>query len=250
MKVSIITVTLNSEDTIKDAINSVLKQTYQDIEYIVIDGKSVDSTVEIIKSYGGKVDKFLSEPDKGIYDAMNKGISLATGDVVGILNSDDFYIDENVIEKVVKTFEEKEVDSLFANLIFVRPNNLEKTVRLYNSSQFNPSKFAYGWMPAHPTFFVKRAFYEEYGLFKTDYRIAADFELLVRFLFKHRISYYYLDDIIIKMRTGGVSTRNFRSNWILNKEIIRACFENGIKTNMLKVSFKYFKKVFELIGHK
>jgi len=250
MKVSIITVTLNSEKTIKDAINSVLKQTYENIEYIVVDGKSKDSTVEIVNSYGSKVNKFLSEPDKGIYDAMNKGIRLATGDVVGILNSDDFYIDENVIEKVVKAFEEKEVDSLFANLVFVRPNNLEKTVRLYNSSQFNPSKFAYGWMPAHPTFFVKRAFYEKYGLFNTGYKIAADFELLVRFLFKHRISYYYLDDILIKMRTGGVSTRNFRSNWILNKEIIRACFENGIKTNLFKVSLKYFKKVFELIGHK
>ena len=250
MKVSIITVTLNSKDTIKDAIDSVLKQTYSDIEYIVVDGQSTDGTVDIVKSYGSEVSKFLSEKDKGIYDAMNKGIRLATGDVVGILNSDDFYIDENVIENVVKVFEEKKVDTLFADLVFVRPQNLDKTVRLYDSSHFNPSKFAYGWMPAHPTFFVKREFYEKYGFFKTDYKIAADFELLVRFLYKHKMSYYYLNKVLVKMRTGGVSTRGFKSNWVLNKEIVRACFENGIRTNMFKVSLKYGRKIFELIGNK
>ena len=246
MKVSIITVVYNNNKTIKDAIESVLNQTYNNIEYIIIDGASTDGTVEIVKSYGDKITKFVSEPDKGLYDAMNKGIALATGDVIGILNSDDFYIDEFVIEKVVKIFEEKEVDSLFADLVYVKPDNVKKTVRHYDSSQFHPEKFAYGWMPAHPTFFVKRSVYEKYGLFKTDYKIAADYELLVRFLYKHRLTYFYLKEVIIKMRMGGASTSGFKSNLILNQEIIRACRENGIKTNMFKVLSKYPQKLLGL----
>jgi len=181
MKVSIITVVWNNADTIKDAIDSVLSQTYKNIEYIVVDGASTDGTVEIVQSYGEKIDKFISEPDNGLYNAMNKGVKLATGDIVGILNSDDFYIDESVIEKVVKEFEEKRVDSVFADLVFVKPANLDKTVRYYDSSHFTPKKFAYGWMPAHPTFFAKREAYEKYGVFKTDYKIAADYEHLQDF---------------------------------------------------------------------
>ena len=250
MKISIITVVWNNKDTIKDAIDSVLNQTYKDIEYIVVDGASTDGTVEIVKSYGDKITKFVSESDQGLYDAMNKGIRLATGDVVGILNSDDFYIDEFVIEKVVKVFEEKEVDSLFADLVYVKPDNVKKTVRHYDSSQFHPEKFAYGWMPAHPTFFVKRNAYEQYGLFKTDYKIAADYELLVRLLHKHKLTYFYLQETIIKMRMGGASTSGFKSNVILNQEIIRACSENGISTNMFKVLSKYPKKILGLWGKK
>lgn len=247
MKISIITVVWNNKDTIKDAIDSVLGQTYEDIEYIIVDGASSDGTVEIVQSYGDAITKFISEPDKGLYDAMNKGINLATGDVIGILNSDDFYIDKYVIEKVVKLFKEKEIDSLFADLIYVRPENLDKTVRYYDSGQFKPEKFAYGWMPAHPTFFVKKSAYDKYGLFKTDYKIAADYELLVRFLYKHKLTYFYLQKPIIKMRVGGVSTSGLKSNWVLNQEIIRACQENGIKTNMLKVLLKYPKKILGLI---
>lgn len=247
MKISIITVVWNNKETIKDAIDSVLSQTYKDIEYIIVDGASTDGTVEIIQSYGDKISKFITEPDNGLYDAMNKGIALATGDVVGILNSDDFYIDEFVIEKVVKVFKEKEVDSLFADLVYVKPDNLEKTVRYYDSSKFHPEKFAYGWMPAHPTFFVKREMYERYGLFKTDYIIAADYELLVRFLYRYRVSYHYLQEVITKMRTGGVSTNGIKSNWILNREIVRACSENGLKTNMFKVLSKYPKKFLGLV---
>ena len=243
MKISIITVVYNNKETIKDAIDSVLSQTYKDIEYIIVDGESRDGTVEIIESYGDKISKFITEPDNGLYDAMNKGIALATGDVIGILNSDDFYMNEFVIEKVVKVFEEQEIDSLFADLVYVKPDNLERVVRHYDSRVFKPSKFAYGWMPAHPTFFVKREMYEKYGLFKTDYIIAADYELLVRFLYKHKVSYYYLQEVITKMRTGGVSTNGLKSNWILNQEIIRACDENGIKTNMCKVLSKYPQKI-------
>ena len=250
MKVSIITVVFNNATTIGDAIDSVLKQTYPNIEYIVIDGASTDGTVKIIKSYGDKITTFISEPDSGLYDAMNKGINKATGDIVGILNSDDFYVDEQVIETVVDAFEQNNVDAIFADLVVVNPDNLKKTVRHYSSKAFHPRKFAYGWMPAHPTFFVKKSCYDTYGLYKTDYKIAADYELLTRFLYRHYISYHYLEKVIIKMRTGGVSTQNLKSNWVLNKEIVRACSENGIKTNMFKISLKYFKKIFELIGNK
>ena len=246
MKISIITVVWNNKDTIKDAIDSVLAQTYENIEYIIIDGASSDGTVEIVKSYGNKITKFLSEKDNGLYDAMNKGIVQATGDIVGILNSDDFYIDEFVIEKVVQEFKDKEVDSLFADLVFVKPENLDKTVRYYDSSHFRPEKFAYGWMPAHPTFFVKREVYEKYGTFKLDYKIAADYEILVRFLQKYKISYTYLNQVIIKMRLGGISTNGVKSNYILNKEIIRACRENGISTSWVKVLSKYPKKMLGL----
>ena len=250
MKISLITVCFNAEKTIESTIASVLNQDYQNIEYIVIDGASDDSTIQIINKYRNKIAHVTSEPDKGIYDAMNKGIELATGDIVGILNSDDFYVDNHIISSVINAFKKKKVQAIFADLLFVNPDNLDKTVRHYNSRKFNPDKFAYGWMPAHPTFFVKRSCYQQYGLYKTNYKIAADYELLTRFLYRHKISYYYLDKVLIKMRTGGVSTRNLKSNWILNKEIVRACSENGIKTNMFKISFKYFKKIFELIGNK
>ncbi len=246
MKISIITVVHNNKDTIRDAIDSVLNQTYKNIEYIVVDGASSDGTVEVVQSYGNKIAKFVSEPDNGIYDAMNKGIRLATGDVVGILNSDDFYIDDEVISRVVREFEEKGVDSVFADLVYVKPDDLGKYVRRYSSKKFKPSKFAYGWMPAHPTFFVKKAFYDQHGLYKTDYKIAADYELLIRFLHKHKLSYSYIDAILTVMRMGGASTSSLKSNWILNKEILRGCHENGIRTNLAKIYSKYPKKILEL----
>jgi glycosyltransferase involved in cell wall biosynthesis len=247
IKISIITVVWNNESTIKDAINSVLGQIYKNIEYIIIDGASTDGTIDIVKSYGDKITKFISEPDKGLYDAMNKGIQLATGDIVGILNSDDFYIDEFVIEKVVRTFKEEKVDSVFADLVFVKADNLDKTVRYYDSGKFNPSKLAYGWMPAHPTFFVKREFYERYGVFRTDLKIAADFDILARFLFTHKLSYHYMQEVLVKMRVGGVSTGGFKSKILLNKEVLQVCEENGIETNIFKILLKYPQKVLEIL---
>ena len=246
LKISIITVVLNNKETIQDAISSVLDQTYKDIEYIIIDGASTDGSIETIKSYGDKITKFVSEPDKGLYDAMNKGIKLATGDVIGILNSDDFYIDEFVIERVVREFEKKQVDSVYADLVYVNPENLDKIVRYYDSSHFNPQRFAYGWMPAHPTFFVKRKAYEKYGVFRTDLKIAADFDILVRFLYIHKISYSYIKEILVKMRTGGVST-SFNSIWINNIETLRVCRDNGIKTNIFKILSKYPAKILGLL---
>ena len=247
VKVSIITVAFNSEKTIADTIESVLSQDYPNIEYIIIDGGSKDGTIEMVGSYGNRVSKFISEPDRGMYDAMNKGIHLATGDIIGILNSDDFYADKSIISNVVNTFVESGSDSVFGDLVYVNSNNLTKVTRYYSSSHFHPRLFAYGWMPAHPTFFVKRWAYEQYGVFQTNYKIAADYELLARFLAKHQISYTYIPQVMVRMRTGGASTTNLMSNWILNSEIIRACTENGIKTNWFKVLSKYFKKVFQLI---
>ena len=242
MKISIITVVWNNKNSIKNAIDSVLNQTYKNIEYIIIDGVSTDGTIEIVRSYGDKVSKFLSEPDSGLYDAMNKGIFLATGDVVGILNSDDFYIDDQVIQRVVKEFEVKDVDSVYADLEFVKPVNLDKTVRYYDSSKFNPSKFAYGWMPAHPTFFVKKDIYKKYGVFRTDLKIAADFDILARFLFTHKISYSYMQEVLVKMRLGGVST-SFNNIWIINIEQLQVCRDNHINTNIFKILLKYPIKI-------
>lgn len=245
-KISIITVVWNNVSTIKDAIDSVLSQTYKNIEYIIVDGASTDGTVEIVQSYGDKITKFVSEKDKGLYDAMNKGLRLATGHVIGILNSDDFYINSDVIQKIVKEFEDKKVDSVYADLVFVKSDNLDKIVRYFDSSHWSPDKFAYGWMPAHPTFFVKREIYDKYGVFRTDLKVAADFDLMARFLFKYKISYNYMQEVIVKMRTGGASTSLFNIIFTNNKEVMKACKENNIDTNWIKVLSKYPKKILGL----
>jgi glycosyltransferase involved in cell wall biosynthesis len=247
MKVSLLTVSFNSASTIADSIKSVRSQDYNDIEYIIVDGNSNDGTQDIINSNKTKINKWISEPDAGIYDAMNKAVKMATGEVVGILNSDDFYADNTIISQVISAFEDPSINAVFGDLVFVDPNNLSKVVRTYSSSRWNPRKFAWGFMPAHPTFFVRRKYYEQFGLFKTDYKISADYELLIRFLYVHKLKYRYLPLKMVIMRKGGVSSRNLRSNIILNNEIIRGCRENGIYTNVLMVYSKYFRKLFELL---
>ncbi|MCU0552158.1 MAG: glycosyltransferase [Leptolyngbya sp. Prado105] len=247
MKISIVTVTYNAGATVRDTIEGVLAQDYPNIEHLIIDGSSTDNTMEIVRSYGDRIATVVSEPDEGMYDAMNKGVQLATGDVVTILNADDFYIHSHVISEVVKAFENSQVNSIFGDLVYVKRHNPDKIVRYYSSANFHPDQFAYGWMPAHPTFFVKRWAFDRYGLFKTDYQIAADYELLIRFLAVHQLSYRYLPEVMVKMRTGGTSTSGLMSNWILNREIVRGCAENGIETTMPKVLLKYFTKVFQLI---
>ena len=249
MKITIITVCYNSAPHIADAINSVFGQDYKHIEHIVIDGNSNDGTQNIIKENSDKISFWISEKDYGIYDAMNKGIKKASGDVIGILNSDDFYYNNQVISKVADAFSDEEVEAVFGDLIFIDPNNLAKTVRTYSSKKWHPDRFAWGYMPPHPTFFVKRKFYEKHGLFETDYKIAADYELLVRLLYVHKLKYKYLSMKMVKMRKGGVSSNGIKSNVVLNKEIIRACRKHGIKTNILKIYPKYFRKVFELFSH-
>lgn len=251
LKISIITVSYNSASTIRDTIDSVLFQTYNDIEYIIVDGKSQDNTVEFVKEFEVKFCgrmKWISEPDNGLYDAMNKGIKMATGDIVGIINSDDFYHKPDIIEKVASTFiENKAVKAVFGDVRFVNPNNLDKTVRYYRAKNFNVNRFRFGFMPPHPTFFTYKYNFEKFGYYQTDYKIAADYELLIRFLYTHELKYKYLPLDIMKMRTGGASTKSLKSNLILNKEIVRACRENGIYTNMVILMLKYFSKVWELI---
>lgn len=246
MKISLITVSYNSAATIKDTIDSIRSQDYPDIEYIVVDGNSKDNTVEILKENASLIDRWISEPDKGIYDAMNKALKLATGEVVGILNSDDYYSSNQIISQVAAAFQDPTTDAVFGDLVFVDPRNLKKVVRRYSSANWHPKKFALGFMPAHPTFFVRRKYYEQFGLFKTDYRIAADYELLIRLLYVHKLRYKYLPITMVNMRKGGVSSNGIKSNIILNNEIIRGCRENGISTNVFKVYPKYFIKLLEL----
>lgn len=248
MKISLLTVSFNSATTIKDTIESIRTQDHNDIEYIVVDGNSTDATVEILKANDTFISRWISEPDKGIYDAMNKALRMATGEVVGILNSDDFYFNNQILSQVAEAFSDPTIDLVFGDLVFVDPMNLNKVVRKYSSANWHPDKFAWGYMPAHPTVFVRRKYYEEFGLFKIDYKIAADYELLIRFLFVHKLNYRYLPITMVKMRRGGVSSRNLMSNIILNNEIIRGCRENGIATNVFKIYPKYFTKLFELFN--
>jgi len=245
LKVSLITVTYNSAATLQDTITSVAKQDYPNIEYLIVDGNSTDGTVDIVRKNEGIVSQWISEPDKGLYDAMNKGIQMATGDIVGIINSDDFYHKSDTISKIVNAFQEFGCQSVFGDVQFVHPEELDKTVRYYSSRRFDVGAFSWGFMPAHPTFFTYRTHYEQFGYYKLDYRIAADFELLVRFLYKHKLSYHYLGFDFMKMRLGGLSTGSLKSTWIINQEDLRACRENGLKTNYLRLYSRYFRKVLE-----
>lgn len=250
MKVSIITVVRNNQATIAHAIDSVLNQDYPDIEYIVIDGGSGDATVDIIKSYGEKINRFISESDKGMYDGMNKGLKLATGNIVGLLNSDDFYEHNRVISEVVEEFIRKKIDLVFGDIVFVHPGNLNQVIRYYSSAKFHPELLSWGWIPAHTSCFLKRKVYEKYGYFKTHYQFAADYELLLRFIKIHRISYSYLPKILVRMRPGGASNKNLRCRWIANQEILKACVEHGIQTNFFKLLVRYPAKIWEKISIK
>lgn len=247
MKVSIITVCFNSEKTIQDTIESVLNQDYSDIEYIVVDGASNDRTLKILDECKEKITKIISEPDQGIYDAMNKGIRSASGDLIGVLNSDDLYSDTDVVSDIVKTCKDTGSDSIYADLSIVSREDINKTNRYYSSKNFTTSKIRWGWMLPHPTFFVKKKKYEELGLYKTDYRVAADFELITRFLVYGEITHTRLHRSIIKMREGGISSNGIWWRFHQNLEIVRACRENNIYTNIAMVSLKLPLKMLEYL---
>lgn len=248
MKVSIITVSFNSAKTIADTIDSVLNQDFPDIEYIIVDGDSTDGTVDIIRQNENRISQWISEKDQGMYDAMNKGIAMATGDVIGILNSDDIYMNTHVISDLMRVMQSQNTEVVFADLILVDSSNQNKIIRYYDSGRFHPSKFKFGWMPAHPTVFVKRELYQKVGKFSTTYQIAADYEMLIRMLAIEKASYAYYPKPVVRMRSGGASTSGISRNWILNQEIIRACKENGIYTNLfmllLKVPAKLWGRFF------
>ncbi|BBM03885.1 glycosyltransferase family 2 protein [Microbulbifer sp. GL-2] len=208
-KVSIITVCYDSVDTIQDTLESVLKQDYPNIEYIIVDGGSTDGTMDIVKCYSGRISTIVSEPDRGIYDAMNKGIELASGDFVGILNSDDVYTDNRVISDIMKQLTMTNSDCIYGDLEIVAKDDLNHRLRFCSSRKFSISKFRWGWMIPHPTFFVKLSCYKRLGLYKLGYRISADFELLVRFLYLNRISSTRLPRCIVRMRQGGLALVGF-----------------------------------------
>ena len=242
MKISIITVTYNSEKHLERCINSVLNQRYHDIEYIIVDGNSTDATKEIINKYSYRISKFVSESDEGIYDAINKGIRLATGDVIGLLNSDDFFVDDNTLQSVVSALNESKTDIIFADIDFVSSSNLNKVIRHYSSKFFRPWMFKFGYQPAHPTFYTYRSNFTKYGLYRTDFKIAGDFELMLRFLLINNLSYKYYELTWVKMLTGGASTSGVKSVLRVNKEIISSFELNGLYTNYLFVFSKYLFK--------
>tara|TARA_B100001758_G_C18416572_1_gene620403 strand:+ start:8771 stop:9562 length:792 start_codon:yes stop_codon:yes gene_type:complete len=238
LKISIITVALNSQSTIKHTIDSVSSQDYSNIEYILIDGASKDWTLDVLDYCKNSIDYFISEKDDGIYDAMNKGIKASTGDIIGILNSDDFYFNEKVISKVAKMFKETGCDCLYGDLLYVNKGDARKTVRYWKSGLFNRSKLRRGWMLPHPTFFVKKEIYEKYGLYNTTLRTAADYEMILRLLHKDNIYIEYIPEILIKMRVGGESNSSFFNRLRGNNEDNMAWDINNLK----KPSFIRFLK--------
>ena len=247
MLVSIITACFNSEDTIADAIASVASQTYPRIEHIIIDGGSTDGTLDIIDGYKDNIARVVSEPDDGIYDALNKGIRLARGDVIGFLHSDDMYSDEGVVERVMNVFMKYGVDSCFGDLVYVDKTDMDRVIRYWKTGDFQPGSFRQGWHPPHPTFFVKREIYEKYGSFDTSLEVSADFELMLRFLEKHQISSMYLPEPIVKMRIGGESNKSLRNIVKGNINCYRAFKMNGLDVSIFYPFYRLFPKFYELL---
>lgn len=250
MKISIITATYNSGRTVRDTIESVLRQTYTDFEYIIKDGGSKDDTLEIVKEYApqfGARLKMVSAPDQGIYDAMNIGLHMATGEVIGILNSDDFYTSDDALQTIAHAFAHYDIDATYGDIHFVNNNDLTKCVRYYSSAVFRRWMMRFGMMPAHPSFYCKRSVYEQLGAFDTSYRIAADFENLLRLIYVGNIKTKYISKDFVTMRTGGASTAGLSSRTQIMKDHLRALKANGIYSNVFLLGLRYVYKVYELV---
>ncbi len=245
-KISIITATYNSALTVRDTLKSVAAQTYPNVEHVIVDGLSADHTLRIVSDFP-HVAKIQSEKDKGIYDAMNKGITLATGSVIGILNSDDFYAHEYVLADVMDIFENPEIDCVYADLQYVDHSNTNKIVRTWISGNYSRNKFLYGWMPPHPTFFVRRSLYNELGLFNLSLRSAADYELMLRFLFKHHKKAAYIPDVLVKMRAGGMSNASLKNRLRANGEDRKAWKINDLQPYFFTTWLKPMRKVMQFI---
>lgn len=246
--ISIITATFNSAKTLKDTIQSVLRQTNKDFEYLIIDGGSTDETIDIVKSYESEFSgrlKWVSEKDKGIYDAMNKGIKMASGDVVGILNSDDYFTSDDILQTVDNAFKFHEIDAIYGDIHFIRDGYPQKCVRYYSSRMFRPFWLRFGFMPAHPSFYCKREIFDKAGLYCLNYKIGADYEMMVRLFKRHKIKSLYVNKDFVTMRTGGASNNNVRSRLTLIEEDVKACRVNGIYTNRFFIMLKFLYKIFE-----
>lgn len=245
--ITVITVCFNSVATLGDTLRSVAKQSWPNVEHIVIDGASKDATQEVVAHHGAHIARFISEPDRGIYDAMNKGLRVATGDVIGFLNADDVYAHQNVLAEVAGIMKREHLDALFGDVDFFRAENPGRTTRRYSSARFRPDRIAWGWMPAHPALFVRREVFQRVGMFRTDYRIAGDFEFVARAFGKNTLRYRHLPEVLVRMKTGGVSTGGWRNTILLNQEVLRACRENGIPTSLPKILSKYPAKLLEFL---
>lgn len=243
MKVSIITITYNSAPTLETTIQSVISQTYRDVEYIIIDGLSTDNTIEIARKY--KVTKLVSEEDRGLYDALNKGISMATGDIIGFLHSDDFYTENSVIEKIVSLFQNTDCDAVYGDLYYVDKDNTDKIIRKWKSGKYEEGMFLNGWMPPHPTFFVKKECYNKFGGFNLNFKTSADYELMLRLIHKHKIKLSYLPEFIIKMRVGGQSNITTKNRVIANMEDRKAWEVNGLKPKFYTLYLKPLRKILQ-----
>jgi len=248
LKISIITVTYNSAATLEQTILSVINQSYKNIEYIIVDGQSSDDTLKIIDKYKNNISKIVSEKDKGLYDALNKGIDLATGDIIGILHSDDFYIGENIIEKYAVAFKKNNCDAIYADLYYVDKDNTNKITRKWKSGNYHHNSFLNGWMPPHPTFLVKKEIYNKYGKFNTDFKSAADYELMLRLIYKHKIKLCYLPEFTVKMRTGGKSNVTVKNRFNANLEDRKAWEVNEIKPKLYTLYLKPIRKIFQFFN--
>lgn len=243
MKVSVITVCFNSVQTIEDCVHSVIGQDYADVEYVVIDGASNDGTMEVLNKYRSRISTIVSEPDKGIYDAMNKGLAQCTGDVIAILNSDDLYRDESVLSRVVKCLLDHDVDACYGDLEYVDRNNTSRVVRFWKAGKYRRKKFLDGWMPPHPAFFLKRSCYEKYDYFDLRFTTSADYELMLRMLFKHEVSCAYIPSVMVRMRVGGQSNLSLVNRLKANREDRQAWLVNGLKPRFYTTILKPLSKV-------
>jgi glycosyltransferase involved in cell wall biosynthesis len=245
-KISVITACYNSAATLVNTLNSVAEQDWSCVEHIVIDGGSTDGTAEIIRRHSSKLAYFVSEPDNGIYQAMNKGLDQATGDIICFLNADDCYASGNVLSRVVAKMQSQGLDALMGDVCFFDKVNPSRIVRRYRSDRFLPERLVWGWMPAHPALFLSKTIVQRVGRFKEDYCIAGDFEYIIRVFHNKHIHYQHLPEVLVRMQIGGVSTNGLRSKILLNREVLRACRENGLHTNIFKILSKYPVKILEL----
>ncbi|HEY3432245.1 MAG TPA: glycosyltransferase family 2 protein [Rhodocyclaceae bacterium] len=247
MKISVITVCYNSAKTMERALRSVSEQDYQHVEHIVIDGGSSDGSADILAAYRSRLAHLVCEPDHGIYDAMNKGLALARGEVICFLNADDYYASPKVLSQVARKMRGQKLDALIGDVGYFREKAPQRIVRRYRSDRFTPERLAWGWMPAHPALFLSRKVVQRVGKFKTDYRIAGDFEFIIRAFHGHTLHYEHIPEILVHMQTGGASTGGWSSKVLLNREVLRACRENGLQTHMLKILSKYPAKLMEIM---
>jgi glycosyltransferase involved in cell wall biosynthesis len=250
LKVTIITAVLNGVDAVKRTVDSVLAQTYSNVEYIVIDGASTDGTIEYLQSRRHDFAELRSEHDRGAYDAFNKGLSLATGDVIGYLNAGDVFANRDVLKRIMEPFSAPAIGAVFGDVAMIRNTDTTDVVRRYSSNTFRPSRVRFGFMPAHPTLYMRRTVYDLCGEYDASFKIAGDYDLVIRTFVKRRTNYKYIPEVLVRMPVGGLSTRGWRSKWLITREMRQACAKNAIPTNLLFLSLRFPVKLTQQIWHR